>query len=161
MRVDGRSATIEYMNWHETDHLPMGLSSLLAIFRKNLPRSFDETFDYLKVPRLPPVLGTSAQQYRMCEIHDEWMKVEDIPIVYGCRLPTDAYAEAKRELFPNARRDYSGGLTERRDFPRTMRALYCESCRSAEDSWRKRTTKDPNRSERTIDPLGDSTEAQP
>lgn len=141
LQVNGRSMSIQYDKLQATDELPQGVGELLALFRRHLLSTYENLFDYLKVPTLPPLTGEVAHQYRRCELHNEWMQISDIPRDFGSWCRDRKYIEAERETFPNAGTYlpdpwlvYSGSSTM---------TLYCDSCREAEQKWRENNKEEP------------------
>jgi hypothetical protein len=141
MQINGRSISVQYNKLKKSDDLPAGLSDLLALLRRNLPANHDRLLDYLKVPKLPPLSGDAAVQYKKCEVHNEWMKVDEIPIAYGLPSYDKKYTEARDKLFPNANTYSCGVCCVSPDSPEKEKALYCESCRKAKIEWEKKHKK--------------------
>ena len=143
MEVNGRSISIKYDRWQESDALPSGVADLFTFIRRHLPSNYNGLFDYLRVPKLTPLTGDAANHYRRCEVHDEWMKVGDSTIIYGMPCYDKAWSEARRRLFPRASTYSSGGGVVSQGRPKNAKTIYCESCRKAGAEWRKKNKKKP------------------
>lgn len=127
--------SVPYYQFQTQDGLPKPLLEALALLRRNLPVEYAKLFDFLKVPRLPSLPANEANKYAKCVVHDEWLRVEEVPIRYGLPMPREKYWAAARELFPNARHSIMGGCMGSLAGPTSAKALYCETCRSAEKKW--------------------------
>ena len=138
LQVNGRSLSVKYDKLQRNQILPGGVADLLALMRRNLPPSYDRLFDSLLVPRLPPLEGKEASQYLKCELHNEWMKIGDIPIVYGLLMRDEASQKAEKQIFPNANTSTAGGCVSSPDSPKEEKTLYCETCRHSQKAWLKK-----------------------
>lgn len=72
-----------------------------------------------------------------CEIHDEVLKKDKLPITYGLTYIGEEYRTARRELFPHSNSYLLGGCVfgESGD---SEDVLYCEHCRKAESEWEQK-----------------------
>ena len=69
----------------------------------------------------------------VCEVHEQALKIDTVPIVYGLRRFTRAELDASRTLFPHANTVYGGGGMVQ---PETKaKVKYCLQCRVAEKKW--------------------------
>ena len=143
VEINGRSMSAKYDKLHAKDNLPADVAALLALLRRSLPPSYESLFDYLRVAKLPSLTGDLASQYRRCQLHNEWMKIGDVSIVYGLLCTDETYSKAREQHFPNAHTYSSGGCVVTPNSPKGEKSLYCESCRKAESEWRKKHEKKP------------------
>jgi hypothetical protein len=137
LEINGTSFSAEYPRLQKQVHLPEDLVPLLSLLRRNLPASYDRLLDYMRVPKLPPLSGDSANQIRKCQLHNEWMKVGDVPKIYGLISAPKSYPQVQKTLFPNAESCSFGGCCSSPDSPKSEKVLYCESCRKAANEWEK------------------------
>ena len=143
LEINGRSMSVKYDKLQAKDAPPDDIASLLALLRRNLSSAYGGLFDRLHVTKLPPLTGDSADHYRRCQLHNEWMKVGDASIVYGLPSVDQAYSHAENQCFPNANIHSFSGCMSEPDGPKGEKCLYCESCRKAESDWRKKSEKKP------------------
>lgn len=141
VEVNGQGMLVQYNKIQAKDGLPPDVASLLALLRRNLPASYSGLFDYLHVVRLPALSADQANRYRQCQLHHEWMKVGDVPIVYGLLRSQKAYWKAQKKFFPNADLYWPGGCSITDESPKSKKVLYCEACRKAEAEWQKKHSK--------------------
>jgi hypothetical protein len=135
LEVNGRSIALAYQKIQPDEKLPPHILMVLASIRRNLPSEYDRLFDFLKVPKLLPLPSDQVQKYAKCRLHDEWMKVGDVPFIYGLLARIEDYDEAEAKLFPNANRFTWGGCVVHQDSPKKVKRLFCSSCRAAEKKW--------------------------
>ena len=138
LEVNDRSIAASFDSLHTKDDIPAELVTLLAHLRRNLPGSYDKVFVLMGIPKLPALSGEEAIHYLRCQVHGEWMKVDDVPIAYGLIIDEKSFANAKVKFFPNARTSYRGGCTISGNDPQEQRLLYCASCRKAQSEWQQK-----------------------
>lgn len=131
LEVNGRTITLAYQKIQADEKLPENILMVLASIRRNLPSEYDRLFDFLKVPRLPPLPPEQAQKYAKCKLHDEWMKLDEVPVIYGY----GGYSAEYEKLFPGANTFIWAGCMGPVDANVTAKTLFCTSCRAAEKKW--------------------------
>jgi hypothetical protein len=86
------------------------------------------------VIRLPRVDGAIPE--KICQVHNQKMDVELIPILWGLIEPTDdamTYYKAWEKKFPNVREVWFGGCMEGTEQQAEM--YICAKCRQARAAW--------------------------
>lgn len=131
--INGRSIEISYRDVDRSEKLQKPLLDILSLVGRTLPREYERLWALLNVPEPPPLDGTLAEQYTKCEVHNEWMKVDTVPIHYGYPIINEEYNKASSTLFPNVRLYTLGGCVT--GGSENQMVLYCPSCRAAEKKW--------------------------
>jgi len=135
LEVNGRSIDLKYQKIQQEDSLPQPILRILSLIRRNLPSKFNQLFDFLRVPKLPPLPPEIRNKYSKCKIHHEFMKVDTAKILYGDFLFDEEFCEAQTNLFPNANTQMFSGFED--EEIKKGKVLFCESCRAAEKKWLK------------------------
>ena len=135
LQINGRDISVQYRTIQPEDGLSEPILAALAVFRRNLPREYGKLFDFLKVPKLASLPESEAKQYAKCMVHNEWMRIDDVPISYGFPAPRESYWKAAREFFPHTARSLAGGCVVSPGSPKSAKVLYCETCRTLEKKW--------------------------
>lgn len=131
--LNGRSVHLSFGKCETVESIPDEVIQMLSIFRRSLPSEYERFFDFLKVPRLSPLSVQEKSQIQKCRVHQEWMKIEEVKVVYGDFFVDPEFLKAKNTLFPNSQFVYwGGGLGGSAE---KANVLYCESCREAEKKW--------------------------
>jgi hypothetical protein len=133
LEVNGRTITLAYQKIQADEKLPENILMVLASIGRNLPSEYDRLFEFLKVPKLPPLPPEQAQKYAKCKLHDEWMKLDEVPVIYGY----GGYSTEYEKLFPGANTFIWAGCMGPADANVTSKTLFCSSCRAAEKKWVK------------------------
>lgn len=77
--------------------------------------------------------NTIAVFFQHCHVHDEELKQQRVPVVFGTRHITGAHLEAMESMFPHASEVYFGPCWEAP--PSHREVLYCDACRVAKKRW--------------------------
>jgi hypothetical protein len=79
--------------------------------------------------------AVSAEQFGWCELHDEHLSGDDVPVLYG-RLAGDGIpSEVRKHFFPYAYPYVDGGCVITPESPSRRTVRFCRSCRKARRAW--------------------------
>jgi hypothetical protein len=70
-----------------------------------------------------------------CKLHNEQLRDDSIPVVYGLRRFRPGFHDARKNQFPFANSSVNGGCILGSTLPVLTR--YCPTCRQAESTWWK------------------------
>jgi hypothetical protein len=137
LEINGRASSARFEKIQPADGLPKSVIQALAALRRNLPAEYTRLFDFLRVPKWDKLPENAAGRHAKCTVHDQWMAVDEVPIIYGLPSSRENYWKAAQALFPNAYNYLGGGCVTTPASPRSAKTLYCPQCRSAEKAWLK------------------------
>jgi hypothetical protein len=77
----------------------------------------------------------SRPEESFCKLHNEQLREDSIPVVYGLRCFPPGFHDARKNQFPFANSSVSGGCIVGPTF--TALTGYCPTCRQAKSTWWK------------------------